>query len=188
MNFKFYLLASILLIPIAKSYALPCPNGEGVLYKGDSIESVIQQCGEPSAKRQIFKETFIVEEWVYYRGHAFDTGYSQVILLFNNNLVSSIRVYEVNPYLYCQLTLISPGPLITTQLSCGNFNYDTGSVNLCGTIISVGAPKSVVLAACGNPSYRIPLQTQSFERTEIRYDGNNPQAIIFENGRLIEWR
>lgn len=182
---KYALFFFLTLIP-TKLFALPCPNGSGILYKGDSIEEVIKQCGEPTSKQSIQKIVSTMEEWIYYRSHYFDAGYTQVGILFENGLVKSIRINEINPWPLCKQTLVQAGPsLVTTQLSCGNVSYNTGATNLCSYGITIGQTKEEVLSSCGNPQMITPLQNQIVNETEFSYGG---QGMIFQNGRLVEWR
>ena len=48
--------------------------------------------------------------------------------------------------------------------------------------------KQVVESICGNPASQTNLQTDTEEVTELNYGGDQPQTIIFKNGKLSDWQ
>ncbi|RDI48072.1 DUF2845 domain-containing protein [Aquicella lusitana] len=185
---KYFLLLSLLLIS-ASLHALPCPNGRGILYKGDTVSEVLKQCGEPLEKRTTTRTIYTAEQWVYYRGHVFDRGFSQLIVSFKNDRVVSIYINDRYWLPVCRQAYIQLGNRLSTlQTSCGNWAYYTVNTNLCGGIFGIGDSTQRVAAVCGLPAERSPLETYTVEVTEFTYSGHDPQVIVFQDGRLIEWR
>lgn len=169
-------------------FALPCPNGSGILYKGDAVEEVIRQCGEPIEKKTVTKIVNSQQEWVYYRPHFFDEGFAQIIILFKNDRVSSIHITDRYPYTICRKSAVQVGLITTIQTSCGDWIYDTAYTNLCGIAFGVGDSANAVESVCGPPETRSILQTDTMEVTELTYGGDHPQTIVFYNGKLTEWK
>src|SRR5438094_527194 len=89
-----YALILVLLSLSTRVFALPCPNGSGVLYKGDALSEVIKECGEPLTQSTNTRTLYTLQEWTYYLRHAYDPGYSQLIVSFKNGIVMNIRVKD----------------------------------------------------------------------------------------------
>lgn len=178
----------ILFLLISSSiFAYPCPNG-GIVYKDDSIEDVIKQCGQPISKQTRIQKMDTLQSWIYYRTHPFDPGYSELVISFVNNIVSKIHINEKYTLYQCRQALIQIGNSYTTQLSCGNWSYDTSYTQLCGYGFGIGDSLQVVLNNCGVPVWRENLISENEEMTELTYDGNDLVTFIFKNGKLVDWR
>lgn len=184
---KFSLRFLIFLVPTLL-FALPCPNGNGILYKGDSIQEVLKECGEPLERHATKSEVYSLQEWIYDLPHAYDSGESQVDIIFENDLVSKIHITDIYPLFFCQSGALQVGQLTTIQTSCGNWVYDTSYTSLCGIGFGVGASTQFVESACGEPASHNYLQNQTIETTELIYGGDHPQTIVFQNGKLTDWQ
>jgi hypothetical protein len=159
------------------------------MYKGDTIESIIKECGQPSSRSSHILSTNTVEEWIYFTSHPYDPGYSQYIIDFTNNSITRIHVNEYYTLYQCRTTLITGGSgSITSQFSCGDNFYDTGYTNFCGMGFGIGDSMQTVLAECGPPASKQTLQSQVQERTELIYGTDRPTTLIFDNGKLVDWR
>lgn len=169
-------------------HALPCPNGQGVLYKGDTIATVLKQCGEPNQKRTQEIPGDSLQEWVYYQPHQYDNGAMQISLLFNNNFIARINLFDQNLSGICNTMVTQNDGVINTLYGCGNTNTDVSMVNMCGGTFSIGDPLAVVAQNCGPPAGQQVLQSGTLERTEFIYLTQPPQTIIFQNGNLVEWK
>ncbi|MEO8402819.1 MAG: DUF2845 domain-containing protein [Gammaproteobacteria bacterium] len=184
---RYSLIFMLLLIPITL-WALPCPNGGGILYKGDSIEEVIKQCGEPTTKRSNTYIFYMLQDWIYYIAHRYDSGFAQVIVSFKNGKVSKIHVTDYYyGVLICRRIVVQFGSAMTVQTSC-NGAYDIGFTALCGAIFGIGDSTERVEAICGLPATKSNLDINKMETTELIYQGDDPQTIIFQNGKLSEWK
>lgn len=173
----------------AIAFSLPCPGGGGILYKGDTIAAVIQQCGEPQSKQTINKTTSSTKEWAYYKPHAYDQGSTQMVVIFNNDRVSNIRITERYPYYLCQQGIVQISSVfITTQLSCGDWVTYLTWTSFCGWTFQIGDNIQYVASICGQPASQSTVQLQSVEETRFFYGGDDPQTIIFQNGRLVDWQ
>ena len=182
--------AFILLLVIVSTdiFALPCPNGNGILYKGDSIDEVLRQCGEPFAKHTSTQTLYSQQSLSYYRAHRFDRGYSQINIYFRNDRVARITIDEHYPWPVCLSGFVAVGQVITFQRSCGDWVYDTLNTNLCGQLFGVTDSIQYVKSVCGVPAAQSNLEAYTVENTELTYGGNNPQTIIFQNGKLVDWK
>lgn len=186
MIMKFSLILLLYVISIV-TFAMPCPGGGGILYKGDSIEDVLKQCGEPSTKKTNTITLNASQEWTYNKPHLYDQGYSQMILSFNNDAVTRIHVIDHYPYRVCRQSAVQVGAVMTFQTSCGDWVYDTVNTNLCGAVFGIGATKQFIQTHCGQPVTQNDTSS-SIETTELIYDGSSPQTIVFQNGKLTEWK
>lgn len=182
---RFFLLSILLFIPTS-IWAMPCPNGNGILYKGDSIDQVISQCGEPATKRTSTQTIYTTQNWTYYISHQYDPGFSQMIIAFKNNLVSNIHIDDHFWLPICRRTILQYGVVMTVQTGCDG-SYDVASTLLCGNSFGVGDSTDRVTAICGFPAAETPLQSYTIEKTELVYTGESTQTIIFENGKLSDW-
>ena len=179
----------VLLVISTPLFCPTCPNGGGILYKGDSIDEVIKQCGEPTSKHIKVTTLLTVKQWVYTINHAYDRGYSRLVVVFKNDQVSTITIYEHYDWYSCHQTAIQLGTGITVQTSCGDFNYNTLSTNICGAPFGVGDSINIVQSICGDPADQTILQNNTTEETdELVYGGNNPQTIVFQDGKLTDFR
>lgn len=178
-----------LLIFYNLSFALPCPNGKGILYKGDSIEEVLKQCGEPNNKHSVTTTLYSLKRLIYYRPHPYNVGgHSQLIILFKNNKVSNIHINEHYTYYMCRQSAVQVGLVTTVQTSCGDWDYYAAATNLCGSVFSINDSLEQVLSLCGKPAEQSDLATNNLVQTEFTYKGSTPQTIIFQNGKLVDWK
>lgn len=189
MDMKSITILSLVLFPTLL-FALPCPDGRGILYKGDSIESVLKQCGEPLTKKTQTRTLFTSQQWIYYRGHQFDDGYSQLVITFINDKVSAIRIndYYNNWFYYCRKFPIQIGVLTTIETTCGNSSYSASYTNLCRLGFGIGESSQIVYSVCGQPASQTNLQSHTEQTTELIYGGASQQTIVFENGKLVDWK
>lgn len=170
-------------------FAYPCPNGGGIMYKGDSLEEVIKECGQPDAQNTKILNSYKLEEWLYIVSHPYDPGYSQIFVDLGNDAVTKIHINEYYTLYQCRKTLISAGGSVTSQISCGNNSYDIGWTNLCGGGgFGINDTAQKVLASCGEPASRQTLKKQVQDKTELIYGADRPTTLIFENGKLVDWQ
>lgn len=184
----------VLILPLALIstvlFALPCPNGNGFLYKGDSLEDVLKQCGAPVTKKTDVLVLSTFQQWIYYRGHAYDNGFSQLIISFKNDRVSSIRINDHYNTWYpvCRQFAVQLGLVTTVETTCGDSSYLTLFTNLCSRGFGIGETNEIVKSICGQPASQTKLQSDTIETTELKYDGTEPQTIVFTNGKLVDWK
>lgn len=163
---------------------MPCPSGGGILYKGDSIEEVMKQCGKPIATKSNIQIISTFEQWTYYFPYPYNYGDVKLEFFFKNDAVSEIKITEHSVLYFCRSGAIQIGPVTTYQFSCGDWIYNTAYTKLCGQWINLGDNTQLVLAICGNPAEK-NSQINKIETTELIYPS---QTIIFQNGKLTEWR
>ena len=173
---------------IGQLHALPCPNGQGILYKGDLIDEVVKQCGAPDAKNIVQRVRLTVDEAIYTRRNPYDPSVSQAIVLYRNDRVAQILIIDRFSLPICRKVAVQIGSVTTLQTSCGDMNYQVSNTNFCGTRFGIGDYRTYVDSICGLPATFTHLQTETQETTELIYQGRNPQTIIFENGKLMDWK
>lgn len=183
-----YTLIILFFFTYLTAHALPCPNGQGIIYKGDTIATVLMKCGQPNQTISRTQNINFVQEWIYYQPHWYSAGYTQISLFVYNNFISRIHIYDQNYSGICGQTVSVYGNLITTQFGCGNIGYDTALVNMCGSTFAVGDSIQAVVFRCGAPALQNPIQSYAIDQTEFIYLTNPPQTIIFQNGSLIDWQ
>lgn len=186
---KYPLFLLLFFLFFSSIYAMPCPNGNGVLYKGDSIEDVLKQCGEPTEKKTVLTNVTTYKRLIYNRPHPYDQGYSQANILFANDHVSNIHIFEYYTVYMCRQALIQTGIVTTTQTTCGNWDFYTPNTGICGYIFGIGATIDYVKSVCGNPAQEIELPPNETATTEFTYKAfGQQQTIIFQNGKLADWK
>lgn len=169
-------------------FAYPCPNGSGLFYKGDSIEEVIKQCGEPTSKHTTTRSIYSLKKMTYVRNYSHNLGFLQMELFFTNNKVSRIHMTDRNYSAVCRSGVVQIGVFITTQQSCGDWIYDLTYTNYCGNVFGIGDTIENVKAICGEPTRYEDLQSQTSESTELFYGGSHSQTMQFQNGKLVDWK
>lgn len=165
---------------------LPCPNGKGILYKGNSLEEVIQECGEPLHKNTRIKTLHILEQWTYYIKHSYDPGYSVLVLSFTDGITTKIHIQDYFWTPVCRPVMIRFGAATTVQTGCINF-YDPMFTDLCGSIFQIGATIQTVEAMCGYPAVQTK-NVYTIDETEFFYGKGIQETIIFQNGKLFDWK
>jgi hypothetical protein len=80
---KKYLLLLWLLMPAAAS-AMSCPNNSSIIEKGDSIQEVVNRCGEPLGLNNYAHTVPVKNEWAYRDG---DVIYKHAVTSFNETRV-----------------------------------------------------------------------------------------------------
>lgn len=191
MKTKFYLLTFTLFFLCCRLYALPCPNGNGILYKGDSVAQVIQQCGKPTTQRTEKEVVSSLEQWTYTRQHPYDSGYAQLYVTFYNGRVSNIVISDEYPYplIYCRQLVWQQATGATSQTLCGNTPYNAPYTNLCGRVFGLGDSISAVASFCGRPNSTNNLGSTTIEQTQLIYNTQGgAETIVFENDKLTDFK
>lgn len=175
----------LLLMMPATLMALSCNNGTGIVYLGDSLQTVLQQCGQPSAQKKEVQVLDTSQTWTYDIPHAYDQGYTQLTVYLRNEKVSSIRVLEHYTVYMCRQGLVQVGSVMTTQTSCGDWDYTTLYTNLCRYGFGVGDTSETVAARCGKPTRMSDLKSNSIETLILQYNERGARDILtIENGKL----
>lgn len=174
----------LLFFPIL-ALAMPCPNGQGILYRGDSVTEAIRQCGKPT-KMTTNKQTLSsIEQLIYYRNQPYNYGNLQMVAIIENNRVSRITITQYYPAYVCQQAVLQYGAVTTVQTGCGTTTTNTAITNFCGYNFGIGASIEDVLSICGPPASRSELQRNTQEETRLYYED---EAIIFRNDKLVDWQ
>lgn len=175
----------LILIITMKAFAFPCPNGGGLFYKGDSVEEVIRQCGQPTSKKSTSQSLYSLKKLTYINYYPNNLGFLQMELIFTNDKVSRIHMTDRNYAVLCRSALtVVGGGVVTSQASCGDWVYDLINTNCNGIPFGLGETIENVKKYCGNPAREDNLGSQGSESTEIYY-GNH--KMIFQNGKLVDW-
>jgi len=187
MKYK-YLSGTVFLLLSGHLYAMFCPTNFSQINTGDTIEHVIQVCGNPESQNSHKKTTSLSEEWIYYvKTQSNVNTTSKMKVIFSNNKVVNISVESNNPV---QPDVWQSGknqPVVNI-----NFNnqrpVNVSSTNACGPTISIGQDVQQVKYICGTPAFvkqnQSPDAQSTSKVTELRYGGPNPATLIFENGIL----
>lgn len=150
--------------------AVMCPNNFNTVNVGDSVDSVLQQCGKPVTKNEYKIDVDVPQEWSYYVIVAPPNPATiQMTVVFVNKKVANITVNAMS--------------LVSTNV-CGG----TPNMNGFGTI-NVGDDMDTVKAACGKPTFikkgELPEGSgNKIDVTELIYTGQSPYMMYFENGKF----
>jgi hypothetical protein len=167
------LIAAMLTLAPAASFAFFCPTNFSQINFGDSIDTVISTCGKPDKQEEVKKENENVpQEWSY----------------FVPQTVSSSNLTPQQGTLKTQITFDDKGKAINISVN----GIGVGSTQICGSSVQLGDTRDAIKSACGNPSF-INKQTAptngsapepETKVTTFFYNVNPPVKLIFENGIL----
>ena len=153
-----------LLAPVS-AWSLSCPNNGSILKFNDSIQEVSERCGQPTSSHNYTHTTIISAEWVYYITNPLNNTNTKVTILFRNGQVTNINI-----------------------IMSGENQQNVKSSSICRMPIQTGSSMNYIRSVCGNPVSQNTLQTTSTQMTELKYDTNKPNILIFENGSLKGWK
>lgn len=167
----------LLAISSTTCFAFVCPTNFTQVDFGNTLQQITEKCGKPD--REESKEVEIdstPQEWNYFVGQRPTTGPSSYL-----GAQGRMKV---------QFVFDGTGSLIDISMN----GVSTGSTPVCGNVISLGASKEQVKAACGDASF-INKQTKDGSSTSdlpkkkittYYYNTTPPVKLIFENGVLKE--
>lgn len=181
------LLILLLLIFSSPAFAMFCPDNFRSISLGDSLEFVLAECGNPTTQFRYERPVNSSQSWDYYlKTHPFSLANTKLQILFKDDKVINLQITESGSLGNDVCELTNPGNCQKTT----NVRNVTTTL-LCGAIISVGDTSQKIESACGKPAIVNQLQaasqqTPAQELIALKYDGQNPATLIFENGGLIE--
>ena len=176
MKAKAYLyLIPLLLTPLAAQAASSfCPNNFSIIRPGDTMASVIEQCGKPDKQETVEKKPEGPQEWSY----------------FVPQTVSANTANAMQGTLKTQIAFDNNGKAINISVN----GIGVGATTICnGTNIQLGDSRETVKAACGDPTFvnkdsnasTLPDGNQpTVKITTFTYNTNPPVKLVFENGLL----
>jgi hypothetical protein len=177
-----HLLALIILgMPIAV-FAMSCPNSGSIIDRGDTVQEVLQRCGQPVSKNEYTKKVSVAQRLEYYIANAGQAS-SKVAFLMSNDRVTNIILY--NNGQSCQSSSDEDSRVINTTCSPNQVNLT--STNACGSAVSVNSSTANIIAACGAPALQQDLQFRDVRITELLYNGSRQSSnkLQFEDDKLI---
>jgi hypothetical protein len=75
---------------------------------------------------------------------------------------------------------------MTVQTGCDSA-YNVASTHLCGLAFGAGDDIAAVESICGQPVAQTK-QDYTFSETELTYGGDDSQTIVFQDGKLVDWK
>lgn len=181
------LLIVIMFIVVNISYALPCPNGSQIIYRGESMNHVLQQCGEPTSRQVHLKGMTGKQQWTYFKPTPVNQAHSKIIISFENQYVSNINIINTSDGQVCADENKTDDYIQMGGTICSNTQLNVRAAQLCGTIIRAGQSANEVRARCGNPIAISGNQTSLGEVVELIYAGTPTRTLIFDNGQFVNW-
>ena len=163
------LLMTYLILKSTLAFAWFCPTNFNDVSPGDSIDRVLQQCGNPSSQKTYQSKSNLPEEWSFF---------------------ITMTPSGASPGLSPQPSLKMSAVFLNNQLVNINVNGTSlVSTSICGGTIQLGNTPAMVQAACGKPSFinqgQPPQNAPSAtEVTEFTYSGSPSVTLTFENGIL----
>jgi len=153
---------SLIAIP---AYAWVCPNNFNPINPGDSLATVINQCGKPLIQKASEGESNGPQEWGFY-----------------------VAVNPPNPNTI-KLTVVFANQKVISLVANA---MSLTSTSMCGGTINVGDSMETVKAACGNPMFINKGQQSASQKPseilELIYPGEPETTLVFVNGLLKERR
>lgn len=185
------LFISILFSPI--SLAMFCPSNFSSIDIGNTLEQVIQTCGEPTSKATNQKSNIASAEWVYYVKTADNSqGTSKMTIVFQDNKVVNITQTD-NGSLSPECATANQMGINVLNVACQSTQVtrNVASSSFCNSLIKIGDTSEMIQSACGKPVF-VQNQQQdtqnATEVTELNYAGPPAVTLIFENGILKDRR
>jgi len=145
-------------------FAMPCPTNSAIIYKGNTLNEVIKQCGEPLSSKKYIKIIDLTEKWEYYKSTANNTNSYKIEIIFKNNVATNIAVTNNNTF------------------------SNVSSTSICGKIINVGDNNKTISTACGQPTTHQILEENSVPIIELIYGHEAMDTLVFEGGKLVDWK
>ncbi|MDR3477725.1 MAG: DUF2845 domain-containing protein [Gammaproteobacteria bacterium] len=145
------------------SYAMLCPSNFKEIYIGDSLETVLAQCGAPASQTTSNAQPSKPQEWVYYiKMNPTDQLFVRTTVAVVEDKVANITVNGIS--------------LANTAI-CGGNN------------IQVGDTAKAVKSYCGDPAVvnetnAPPKPSSEIKTTLFIYMSPNKTVLTFENGKL----
>jgi hypothetical protein len=156
--------SAICLLISQNSLALFCPGNFNQINIGDSLESVIQQCGAPSSQTTATNTDNLPQEWNYYfKLSPTDQATMRATIAFAEGKATNMSINMI-------------GVSVTA---------------ICGPTIQIGDTTKAIKKACGSPAFitqsSLPgsSTTPLTKTTTLIYQ--TPSATVsltFENGKL----
>lgn len=141
------------------AFALPCSTTGTDTNRGDTIEAVMQRCGTPLAQNAYSKTTISTQKWFYYLRTPSNI-LNKVSFFFKDSQIVSIDIDGIS----------------------------VASSGICGPMLQTGNTVDDVAAACGDPIYKQPLESNTVQVSELQYSDISPKTWIFEDGKLVDWQ
>ncbi|HVE44435.1 MAG TPA: DUF2845 domain-containing protein [Gammaproteobacteria bacterium] len=165
----------LLMISPSIAFAFFCPTNFNQINVGDTLQTVIQQCGKPDAQNETKKaDDNVAQEWNYYVTQA-------VALNTTQGGEGTLKT---------TITFDKTGKAINISVN----GIGVGASSICGNPIQLNDTKDAVKAACGEPTF-INKQAPGADTggapkettvTQIIYNKvNPPKTLTFENGKLV---
>lgn len=160
------LLFITLLCYSSQNYALFCPTNFNMIEIGDSMETVIAQCGKPAKETKSEIKPNEPQEWIYFgKMDPSDEGTIKTSIAMLDDKVANMSINGIS----------------------------VTETEICGGNIHVGSSAKDVEAACGKPTYSDNLTKgdgknpeKAIERVELEYSSTPAQTLVFEDGKLKE--
>lgn len=191
---KSILYTLIFLIFPWNAYAIFCPSNFNNIDFGDTIEKVLQQCGEPASQNTYSVDAPTAQQWDYYlKISPLARTNSKMSLVFKDNQIinMTVNIDASENNLLCQETLQKSLSKEVADVVCNQSTQKTESISwttICGPMIRIGDSSDKVKAACGTPDFITKSESDNqkppTQMTEYKYDVPSPNTLIFENGVL----
>lgn len=158
----------------ATSFAIMCPMNFNQIQTGNTIEQVIQQCGNPEKKEDKNVPVEGPQEWSF----------------MVPQTVASNTMTQVTGTLKSSFAFDKDGRIINISVN----GIGVGSTQICnGMTISLGDTREMVRNSCGKPAYINREQVsdnnpdpKSHKITTFIYNTSPPTRLIFIDGKLSE--
>lgn len=168
MKFPFHLMLFLLLISLQCKAGF-CPTNFRTINNGDSIASVLQNCGNPSSQKTTSVPIEPPQQWDY----------------FVHQTVAGSPLYTTTGTLKMSVAFDANGKAINISVN----GIGVGATAVCDNKpIQLGSTRDQVKTNCGVP-FNVNKQTlggpQSNQITVYTYSTNPPKSLTFKNGQLV---
>lgn len=155
---------------ITPSFAFFCPTNFSQIEMGMTLDQVTATCGKPTTIKEVTKENDNVpQEWNY----------------FIPQSVGVSAFQQTQGTLKTSIAFDADGKAVNISVN----GLGVGASTICGgQQIQLGDSKDTISKACGDPTFKNKADNNNppTKETQVTYDSNPPQTLIFRNGLLME--
>lgn len=165
------------------SFALPCPTNSNIIYKGNTTEEIIKECGQPQSSKNYIKTVITAQKWQYYKNQYNNQTFNQ-----ENNNVNVKLTFVFNQNKVVNINIVDSNCKTDSNNNCNPNGNDVASTNICGNLIRVDDTSETVQSICGAPTFAEDLGRKEIKVTEFTYNGSSVLTLIFENNILVDMK
>ena len=150
-----------LLLASSQASAFFCPGNFQQIQLGDTLDSVLQKCGQPASREEIAAPDTGPQEWIYNIMVAGQGSLRMSVMLKDDKILN----------------------IVANSMSLP-------STDICGKAVSVGDTADTLKATCGDPMMvnkgTVTDSSKPQPLVVLHYSTNPPETLTFDHGKLAK--